>query len=421
MLNKLRLKSEFTRNVFTIMSATVLSQLISIFISPILTRIYHPEDYGVLALYGSISAIVAVLATGRYDLAIILPQKDEDAANIGVLSISITLITTIILFLTVFFLNSLITKLLNNMVVSRWLYFIPLTVFLAGIYQAFSCWLNRTKKYKSLALSRILQSITTAGTSLLAGLASLGEMGLIIGGIIGQVIATGTLGWRVWVDDKEKKKIVSFNQVKQQARRYNNFPKYLIVSQLLNTLSSQLPIILLTLLYSSSIVGYFALAQRVISMPMAVVGSAIGEVFRQSASKEFVQKGSCEYIYIRTLKKLIFVSIMPFTILFFLAPQLFNLVFGNRWIEAGNYVQVMIIMFFLQFISSPLSNMYIIAEKQKQDLILQTYIAISNFLALFLGYQLFQEAYYSILLLSLNNTCIYLFNLIITYKYAKGD
>ena len=103
MFNKLKPKSEFSRNVLTLMTGTTIAQAIPIAISPILTRIYAPEDFGMFALYMSVASIISVIATGRYELAIMLPKKDEDAVNIVALSIIISFFVSFISLLIVFF------------------------------------------------------------------------------------------------------------------------------------------------------------------------------------------------------------------------------------------------------------------------------------------------------------------------------
>jgi O-antigen/teichoic acid export membrane protein len=78
LIKKLKPKSEFSRNVLTLMTGTTIAQAIPIAISPILTRIYTPEDFGVFALYMAIAAIISVVSTGRYEMAIMLPKRNED-------------------------------------------------------------------------------------------------------------------------------------------------------------------------------------------------------------------------------------------------------------------------------------------------------------------------------------------------------
>ena len=136
MINKFKPKSEFSSNVLTLMTGTTIAQAIPIAISPILTRIYTPEDFGMFALYMSMATIISVIATGRYELAIILPEKDEDAINIMMLSIGITFLVSLITLLIIFIFNAQITLLFGNPNISQWLYFVPLTIVLTGVYQA---------------------------------------------------------------------------------------------------------------------------------------------------------------------------------------------------------------------------------------------------------------------------------------------
>ena len=193
MLKKYFPESEFVRNVLTLMTGTTIAQAIPIAISPILTRIYTPDDFGIFALYMSIAGIISVIATGRYELAIMLPKDDKDAINIGVLSIIIAFFISLIVFLIVLIFNQEITNLLNNPKISNWLYFIPLSILLTGIFQSYNYWTNRKKGYKKLSITNITQTSTTAGSNIAMGFAKFGSSGLIIGTLIGQAAASTLL------------------------------------------------------------------------------------------------------------------------------------------------------------------------------------------------------------------------------------
>ncbi|HIB85036.1 MAG TPA: translocase, partial [Chromatiaceae bacterium] len=190
MIRSLKPKSEFSHNVITLMTGTTLAQAIPIAISPILTRLYTPEDFGVLALYMAVTALVSAIATGRYELAIMLPKNDVDAANIVALTITVTSMISLVTLSVVMIYNTEITLLLGNPEISNWLYIVPLTVFLTGVYQSLNYWSNRKKHYKRLSTSRVLQSGTGAGASLSMGGAGFSSGGLIIGQIVGQSVAT---------------------------------------------------------------------------------------------------------------------------------------------------------------------------------------------------------------------------------------
>ena len=419
MLNRLKPKSEFSRNVLTLMTGTTIAQAIPIAISPILTRIYTPEDFGVFALYMSVASLLSVMATGRYELAIMLPKKDEDAVNIVALSIIIAFFVSFISFLIVFIFNAQITNLLGNPEISSWLYFIPVTVLLTGIYQSLNYWSNRKKEYKRLATSRVVQSGTTATSNLALGFTEFTSSGLIFSSILGQGIATGILSLLIYKNNKKifikitKTKILFF------LKKYIDFPKYSIFSDLLTTANSQLAILFLANLFSISVVGFFSFASRIVSVPTAILSSSIGDVFRQEATKSYVEDHECESIYVSTLKKLIFLGFIPFLIIYLFSPLLFELLFGSTWREGGVYASILAPMLFLQFVSSPLSMMYYIAQKQKYYLwfivlmftssivlFLSAYIFTLN-IALFL--QLYSYVY----------GFFYLLNIAITYSLSK--
>ena len=114
MNNQFKPQSEYSQNVLTLMTGSTLSQAISIAVSPILTRLYKPEDFGLYAIFVAIITIIGTIASGRYELAIILPKKEEDAINIFGLGILITIFMTVLTAILVFVFNDSIVYLLNN-------------------------------------------------------------------------------------------------------------------------------------------------------------------------------------------------------------------------------------------------------------------------------------------------------------------
>jgi len=377
MINKLKPKSEFSRNVLTLMTGTTIAQAIPIAISPILTRIYTPEDFGVFALYMSVASIISVVATGRYELAIMLPKKDEDAINLVVLSILIAFFVSFIALLIVFFFNVQITTLLGNPEISRWLYFIPITVLLTGIYQSFNYWVNRKKQYKRLATSRVIQSGTTATTNLGMGFGGFGSSGLIFGSVFGQGVATSALCRMIWREDKYFFRKVKKLKIIALLKRYRQFPKFDLLASLLNISSQQLIHLLFNVLFNSTIAGYYYLTQRIIGLPIIFIASAVSDVFKEEASKDFKKYGHATNIYKSTFIKLFILSFLPSILLYFFAIDIFIIIFGEEWAIAGKYVQILTPMLFMKFISSPLSFMLYIGEKQKLNLYSQILFIIS--------------------------------------------
>ena len=363
LLNKLKPKSEFSRNVLTLMTGTTIAQAIPIAISPILTRIYTPEDFGFFALYIGIAIILSVFVSGRYELAIILPEKDEDAFHLMILSFVLTTIISLCILIIILFFSMDIAKFLGNMNIEYWLYFIPLTLFLTGIYQNLIYWSNRKKYYKRLAFNKVIQSATGASGNILLGLNNIGG-GLIFSNIFGQGIATFILGKKVFKNDNLNRRDIELTKLLLIARKYIDFPKYSIPSDLFTVLNAQLVIFFMAKYFSLASVGFFSFVLRIVAIPSSVISSSIGDVFRQEASVQYIKNRECSIVYLDTLKKLFFLSLVPFVVFAIYSPVLFGFIFGEKWIIAGEYAQLLTPMFFFQFISSPLSAMFYIANKQ---------------------------------------------------------
>ena len=232
-------KSEFSRNILTLMTGTIIAQAIPIAISPILTRIYRPEDFGLYAIFVAIITILGSVASGRYELAIMLPKKDEDAINIFALGILITVGMTAFITILVVVLNDFIVSLLNNQEIGFWLYFIPVSVFFVGCFNLLNHFNNRYKNYTDIKNSLMLKSITTAVVQLLVGLIKQGVTGLISGQILSQAIANMQLLKNI-IKDKVLLSKIRKLKVIELAKRYKNFPKFSIAAILEPRLSYQL-------------------------------------------------------------------------------------------------------------------------------------------------------------------------------------
>lgn len=420
MIARLLPSGSFSRNVITLMTGTSIAQVIPIAISPILTRLYTPDDLGVFALYMALTSIFSVVVTGRYEQAIMLPKKNIDAAHIVALIIAVSCIISSILLLIVIAFSPQLANLLGVPKISKWLYLVPVSALLAGVYQSLIYWENRRKKYERIVVSRMLQSSSISVAQLGAGYVSLDSVGLVGGQIIGQGFSTMLLARMMLRDNQNESREIKKNKILALARRYVNFPKYLVVAHGFNTASSQAPVIMLGSLFNSSaMAGFYMLTQRVIGAPSGIIAAAIGDVFRQEASYAYVHNGNCKAIYIKALKRLSGIAFVPFVIFYFVAPDLFGFVFGEKWRVSGEYAQLLTPMFFLRFITSPLSSMFVIAQKQRMDLIWQSVLfglVLASFCA---GY--FQESIrVALILFSISYCIMYLVNGIITFRLSCG-
>ena len=362
MFSKLKPKSEFTRNVLTLMTGTTIAQAIPIAISPILTRIYTPEDFGIFTLYISFASIVSVIATGRYELAIMLPKNNKDTINLMLLSFLITLFISFITLIIVYFFNSQISNMLGNPEISPWLYFIPITVLLTGVYQILNYRYNRSKHYKLLAKSKIIQSATTATSNIYMGFSGFGSSGLIISGLLGQGLAVVIFLKNFWLNDKKQFKYLSKYKMIDLARKYKKFPIYNLPNALIDGFRISGISIFIAKFFTTAFLGQFSLAWRMLQMPSSLIASSLSQVFFQkvaSSNKKELNRIVKSFIF-----KSFLISLPIFLIIYFFATDIFVIVFGDKWKQAGAIASILAPWIMLNFITSPISTLFIVLNKQ---------------------------------------------------------
>jgi len=420
MIGNIKTTSEFTHNVLTLLSGTAIAQAIPIAISPILTRIYSPEDFGLFGLFFAILAILAVLTNGRYENAIMLPKKDGDALHIFALGIIINFFLSITILIIVAIFNDSITKLLGNEEISLWLYFIPISLFFTGLFNILNSMNNRQKNYKDIASATITKSMVMAVVQLVIGLVKSGATGLISGQILAQFFANVKLFKNII---KDKREIFSIKRLKiiALAVRYKKFPIFSLPSALANVLAGQLSNILISSFYSVGTLGFYFFIQRILAIPSVLIGKSIGQVYFEEATREKNTNGVIINIFNSTLKKLIVIGLPSFSILFFIIEDLFAFVFGEDWRIAGHYAQLVIPMFFMRFVVSALSSTYDIFQALKIELIWQIVLLIGSVLIIVFYHLMHIEFEKLLIAISIFISIMQLISLYIMKKISSGE
>jgi O-antigen/teichoic acid export membrane protein len=358
-------KSRFARNVAVVSAGSAVGQGLLIVSAPVLTRLYTPADFGVLAVYVSILSILAVAATLRYEMAITLPEDDEVAANLLLLVLGIVLLMSLLIGLGLWFLADPLVRLVNTPALKPYLWLIPLGVVGAGMYEALSLWAVRKKAFTTIARTKFTQSFGQVLTQVAMGLLKLGPAGLLLGQVVGKTGGSGTLAALTWRHGKESLKRVSTSGVRQAALRYRRFPIFASGSALLNRAGLYLPPILLAAFYGPQVAGWFALGQRVIGLPMTLIGQSVSEVYLAEAARLIrTDPRALERLFVKTAKHLALVGAPPLALLGVGAPWIFALVFGEGWREAGVYVQLMAVAFLAQLVTTPLEPTFAVTERQ---------------------------------------------------------
>ena len=238
-------------------------------------------------------------------------------------------------------------------------------VFVNGIFLALNNWNSRTRLFKRLSLSKVSSSISTTSTQLTLGVVGKpGPGGLVYGSVIGQTVSTLILGAQIWRDDRSRIiKSLNLRKIYEGSIRHYKFPLIDTWSALMNSISWQLPAFLLAYFFSPAIVGFYSLGFRLLQLPMSFIGSSISQVFFQRASRA-LSEGTLPALVESVFRMLVIIGMFPILILTIIGSDVFTVIFGRAWTEAGVYVQILSLWAFIWFISTPLSTIYVVVEKQ---------------------------------------------------------
>jgi len=376
----------FASDILKLVGGTSFAQALSILASPIITRIYGPEAFGTAALFASLVGIVGVVACLRYELAIMLPEKDEDAANLLALSLLLTALMSLFMIPVIWLGQGPLLRLLNAPVLANYLWLAPPWIFLTGTFMALNYWNSRTRRFGRLSIARVNSSVATTCTQIGAGLAGHATGGSLIGAsILGSAVSTLVLGWQIWRDDRRMlQENINLNYMILGLRRYKRFLLFDTWSSLLNSLSSNLPTLILSAFFNSAIIGYYALGYGVLALPMALIGSSVGQVFFQRAARAKYE-GNLGILVEKMTFLLTIISIYPILLLFLFGKELFGIIFGIQWGESGLYAEILAPWIFIVFITSPISTLFSILEKQSNSLLINVILVISRAGSLILG------------------------------------
>lgn len=369
-------KRSFFSNVMVLMTGTVLAQALPIAVMPMLTRMYSPEDFGLLALYVAIFSVCSVVASGRYELAIMLPEKDEDAKLLLQASIAISFMSSIFLFFVAFSFSGLIANFLGSTEIEPWIFWVPPAVFFMGCYQSLVYWNNRQKRFKNIALSRVGQSLSVSSTQVSFGYLAL-QGGLIVGHIAGCVVAVLYLLFKSgsYRDIFKKNELVS---IAAQLHKYRNFPKYSVAGALSDSAALQMPVFILTKYSAGAVTGVFSLTFRVLNLPVSLVSAALSQVVFQRIV-ELSQNNPIELkAFILKVFFGLFVIFMPLVpVMWFWGESIFSFAFGSEWGVAGQYSRFLVFAVWARFCVSPLSTVMALHKNVKVGVLWQVLYLIT--------------------------------------------
>lgn len=402
-LKRLLPKGTFARGVSLLAGGTASAQLVQILFLPLLTRLFSPENFGALAIYSALLALMCMVACLRYELAIPLPQGEADAASVVALSLLVLVITTTLTAVMLAMFSEGIVQVLGVPELANLLWLLPAGVFLGGAFTVLRYWLVRAGGYGAIAGARLKQSVV----SILVQVScfKLGGMALVVGQAAGQLVGTASLTNSLKKKLRELKS-VSRRSVYSAAKRYRRFPAYSTWEGIFSQASLLVAPLFFAAAFSPAAAGLYALTFRVFSMPVSLVSGAVSSVLLGHAAETKREQGDkIEVLPLYT--KLAHLGLPGFLIVATCAPTLFTILFGEQWEVSGQLARWVAVWLFFQFIAAPMSVVFTVYERQKEGLLWQASLLVMRILAV-LGGMLLDSLIWTVALFSLLSALHYL-------------
>lgn len=416
MLKRLNLKSEFLKYIMVLMSGTVAAQLLGYLFAPVITRLYTPEEGAELGLFLRIIGVGAALATVRYEHALPILKHDAHSYRLYRFSFFATILVTLVSLLILIVLAFL------NPTSSNVLFYglVPVGLFFTAMYNLGTNWSIRMKKFRYITFARVTNSLIGNFAKVLFGLMQVGYLGLIAGTVIGLVTANI---WFIRDFFKTNRTFqVPYRSVRNWilAKEYKEFPTINLPHAIMDLSRDLLMAVLILELFSKEDFGLYDHSYRMLRLPLVFVGVAIGQVFFQRCAEMYNQGQDITHLIKKAIRTLTLLSIVPFGFIFFFGEELFGFVFGQDWRGSGTYSEILVPMFMINFISSPISSLPLVLRKQREFFKLAIFGSVMMILAIVLPkYLLDADIELTLWILSISHSIYLIYVIYRIFNFVK--
>jgi lipopolysaccharide exporter len=372
-------------NIFKIASGALLSQFIILASTPILTRIYSPESFGILAAFSASYALVVSFTTLKYDSAIILPKSSNSAIKMSMLVFLVS--STIVLMMAGF---------LFAVAFVRPGYFppiallMPMALWLGSLFTITQQWASRKNNFKIFVRSQVLGSIVNVTTCIVFGYVGGGAyVHLIQGFILGMLFAVVYSCINVGLS--EFKRVIDLigefrlMKLKKRVLRYIRFPLYVLPNVVLSAVGQNSTPVVLAIFYSAAEVGYYTIGYRLLLLPSALLATALFESFRSEFSAKYREKQTVSTLFNSTILSSFVFAIVAFGTLVAFAPWLFPFVFGPKFENSSEIARVASWGAAAQFVGHPISSIFVLLRRMELGLVIQMITTLIPLAVLYVG------------------------------------
>jgi len=351
-------RKPFVRNVSVVAAGTMLAQAISIGFAPVITRLYGPEAFGVLGVFLACTTLIVSVGSLTYDIAIVLPEKDDEARAVVTLAMIIALALSLISTLGLLLFREPLIRTFNLESISSLLMLMPLLIFFTACQKIAMQWLIRTSQFVRKAWVRIFQSLFLNIAKSGVGLINPTAMALVVVSTLGEAIHAIML-----IGTPLKSSLSFFRRpfppwfctasILEVAYKHRDFPLYQAPNAVIQNLTRNLPMLLFAGFFGPIYAGYYALGEKVLKNPSRIISQSVGDVFFARIARACNRDEDVGRLLIRVTIGMAVVGVLPCLALVISGPMVFGVVFGKEWTLGGEYARWLSIWIFFDFISGP--------------------------------------------------------------------
>ena len=415
-------KSRFARNIALVASGAAGAQAITMAFSPIITRIYGPEAFGLLGTFMAIVAVATPLAALAYPIAIVLPRDDRDALGLVRLSLAISFAIALLAGALLWAGGDWLIGTLNAQSVASFLFLIPVAMLFAAWAQTAQQWLIRKKEFGVIARISLAQSLILNSAKTGIGWINPAGAVLIVISTAGSLLNAAMMvigAKRRHVPIQSHDKHRARKPLRELANRHRDFALYRAPQNFINAASQSLPVLMLAALFGPAAAGFYTLGKMVMGMPSALMGKAVTDVFYPRIT-EAAHKGENlpRHIFLAT-SALLAIGALPFGLVIIFGPWLFGFVFGQDWLMAGEYARWLALFFLFNFINKPCVAAVPVLGIQRGLLVYEVFSTGSKALGLVAGFYWFASDVWAVALFSVLGVLAYSTMMLWIYSHAR--
>lgn len=413
---------EFLGNMSKLLAGNLSSQVVALIFTPVITRLYTPDDYGIMVLVGSVVAVLSIFSCMRYETAIIIEKEERCATKLMFLCILICISSTALISIgtiSAFILN---VELISNMG-GAILVFIIIGYFTRGLYLPLSSYLVRKKIYQTLSVLYLATALITVLIKISYGYVyGSNPYALLLANIPGILLAIGVMAYAL------KKAGVfhdlsffKISELKEVAIRHSEFPKFQVPNSLLNTASQNTIVLLLSVFFTPQVVGFYGLSQSVLQKPIKLLGDSFSKVYLQNVAALQDNKEALTRSLLKSTSLFALMGLLPFGCLMFFGEEIFSFVFGQNWSEAGLYTQFLSPWIYLAFLNNPSRQVIILIKKLRFNFLFQMSGLILRISTVVMLALLSQPVVIVIICFSLIGVGLNIYYIMATYRYTLTE